>query len=265
MALKADTSRASGLLLLHAFPLDDSMWAPQVEEFASWTTVLAPEFPGFGGAEPPVAPSMDSAADIAAEEVREAGLQRVVVCGLSMGGYVALAFWRRHPDLVAGMVFANTRATADDDAGREARRVLARRLREEGQAFLANDPPPLLSDTASGELLTFVKNTIASQPAEAIAGAAEAMADRPDSTADLAGITVPTLVITGSADTLIPPDATRQLADGLPNTRFEVIDRAGHLSNLEAPHEFNRLLRDHLVRCNVIIEGLPAGVRTGPA
>jgi len=255
---------AEGLLLLHAFPLDHTMWDPQVKAFERVLPVVTPDFPGFGGSPIVESPTIDMAADFAAEALRAANVDRAVVCGLSMGGYVALSFWRRHREMVAGLVFANTRAAADDEAGRERRLALAARLRSEGQQFLASDPPALLSSNAPGELTTWVKNCISMQPAEAIAGASEAMANRPDSTPDLAGISVPTLVITSAEDTLIPPDLTRAMAEATPNARFEIIERAGHLSNMEAPERFNELLREHLVRVGFVKEHMPHGVRTGP-
>jgi 3-oxoadipate enol-lactonase len=212
-----------GLLLLHGFPLDASMWQPQVQAFAGQVSVVAPSFPGFGGTSPLGGVlSMDAAADAAADAVRSAGLQRVVVCGLSMGGYVALAYWRHHRDQVMGLVLANTRAGADDEAGQERRRALASRLESEGNEFLADGPPPLLSDRAPGDLWDRVKDLIRAQPAEAIAAASRGMADRPDSTGDLAT-----------------------------DARLEIIDGAGHLSSLEAADEFNRILREHLVRCGL--------------
>ncbi len=236
-----------GLLLLHAFPLDASMWEPQVSALQGDVATVVPNFPGFGGA-PAAGPvmAMDAAADLAAAKLTDAGLDRAVVVGLSMGGYVALAFWRRHRDRVAGLVFANTKAGADDDAGRDRRRALAERLRAEGNGFLVENPPPLLSAEASPELWERVREIIRAQPAEAIAAASLGMAERPDSTGDIAGIDVPTLVVTSSGDTLIPPDATTPMAGLIPGARLEVIDGAGHLSNLEAPDEFNRLLRDAL-------------------
>jgi pimeloyl-ACP methyl ester carboxylesterase len=237
----------TGLLLLHGWPMDASMWDEQVRELGSATTVVAPNMPGFGGT--PAAGdvmTMDVGADTAAEALRSAGVDRAIVCGLSMGGYVALALWRRHRDLVSGFVFANTRAGADDDAGKERRRALAERLRAEGNRFLVESPPPLLSAEARPELWDRVKSVTAAQPAEAIAAAALGMAERPDSTADLPGIDVPTLVITSSGDTLIPPEATSPMADQIPGARLEVIEGAGHLSNLEAPQEFARLLREQV-------------------
>jgi 3-oxoadipate enol-lactonase len=240
---------ADALLLLHAFPLDASMWAPQVEGLGDRARVLAPNFPGFGG-EPSAGEVlvMDAAADRGEKALRVAGVDRAVVCGLSMGGYAALAFWRRHRDLVSGLVLANTRAGADDDAGKERRRALAARLRTEGNV-LADSPPPLLSERAPGWLWDRVKEIVRAQPAEAIAAASLGMAERPDSTTDLATIDVPTLVITSTGDALIPPDATTPMADQIPGARLAVIEGAGHLSNLEAADEFNRLLDEHLDRC----------------
>jgi len=243
-----------GLLLLHAFPVDASMWSAQVDDLGRSAMVVAPNFPGFGGA--PLAGSvmtMDQAADTAAEACAAAGIDRAVVCGLSMGGYVALALWRRHRGLVTGLALANTRAGADDDAAKDRRRGLADRLRAEGNGFIADDPPPLLSADAPTELWQRVKDMIRIQPPEAIAAASIGMADRPDSTGDLAGIDVPTLVITSTGDTLIPPAATSPMAQQIPGARLEVIDGAGHLSNLEAPAAFNRLLREHLAACGFLL------------
>lgn len=242
-----------GLLLIHAFPLDSTMWQPQIDDLGSSVTIVAPNAPGFGGAASSGSVmTMDAMADVSAKAVREAGLDRVVVCGLSMGGYAALAFVRNHPELVSGLVLANTRAGADDDAGKQRRADLAARLRNEGSDFLVESPPPLLSAAAGDELLASVKATIAAQPAESIAAAALGMAERRDATEDLASIDVPTLVITSSADQLIPPAATKETADAIPAATFETIDGAGHLSNLEAPGAFNALLRQHLVRCGLL-------------
>jgi pimeloyl-ACP methyl ester carboxylesterase len=242
-----------GLLLLHAFPLDASMWEAQVTALGDDPTVVAPNFPGFGGA--PLSGDvlhMDAAADLAFDAVRSAGLQRVVVCGLSMGGYAALAYWRRHREGVIGLLLANTRAGADDDAGKERRRALADRLEAEGNEFLADSPPPLLSESAPPDLWERVKGIIRAQPAPAIAAASRGMAERPDSTSDLATIDVPTVVVTSTGDTLIPPEASTPMADHISEAKLEVIGEAGHLSNLEAPDEFNRILREHLARCGVL-------------
>ncbi len=241
-----------GLLLIHAFPLDAGMWEPQLAAFAVGTPVVAPHLPGFGGSEPAGdVMTMAAAARRLLEALDQAGLRRAVVCGVSMGGYVALELWRQAPERFAGLVLANTRAGADTDEGAAARRALAERLRAEGNAFLVESPPPLLSDGASDDLRAWVRELISHQPAEAIAAAALGMAERPDSTGDLAGIGVPTAVVTSSGDTLIPPEASSPMADQIPGASLSIIEGAGHLSNLDAPDEFNRLLEQHLERCGV--------------
>jgi pimeloyl-ACP methyl ester carboxylesterase len=244
---------ADGLLLLHAFPLDASMWAPQVDALAGDVKVVAPHLPGFGGSSPAgPALTMDAAADAAVDALDADDVDRAVVCGLSMGGYVALAMWRRHPTRIRGLILANTRAGADDEAGRERRLALAARLRSEGNTFLVESPPPLLSADARPDLWDRVKGIIAAQPAEAIAAASAGMAERPDSTPNLPGIGVPTLVVTSTNDTLIPPEATTPMADQIPGAALEVIEGAGHLSNLEAPAAFTDLLRGHLRRAGLL-------------
>ena len=242
-----------GLLLLHAFPLDARMWEPQIEALATQVPVAAPNAPGFGGSLlSGQVTTMDDVADRAAEAMDAAGLERAVVCGLSMGGYAALAFWRRHRVRVAGLILANTRAGADDGEGRERRRTLAERLRSEGHGFLVESPPPLLSDGAPDELWAWIKGNIAEQPPEAIAAASLGMAERPDSTGDLGTIDVPTLVVTSTGDTLIPAAATEPMASQISGARLEVVAGAGHLTNLETPEAFNRLLHEHLSCCDVL-------------
>ena len=244
---------SDGLLLIHGFPLDATQWEPQEASLRDRVTTVAPHLPGFGGTAPAgEVMTMSVAAARCIEALDAAGMDRAVVCGLSMGGYVALELWRAHRDRVAGFLLANTRATPDDQAGRERRRALAARLRAEGSEFLVREPGPLLSDQADEEQWERVRTIIAAQSPDAIAAAALGMAERPDSTPDLAGIDVPTLVVTSTGDTLIPPDQTAPLADAIPGAAFESIDGAGHLSNLEAPGEFTLILERHLTLCGLL-------------
>ncbi|MPZ99027.1 MAG: alpha/beta fold hydrolase [Dehalococcoidia bacterium] len=242
-----------GLLLLHAFPLDDDMWAPQQAELSAEVAIVTPGLPGHGPAMAGDAiTTMADAADQAEFALRGTGIDRVVVCGLSMGGYVALEFWKRHRDLVAGLILANTRAGADNEEARKRRNDLADRLNREGIGFLADAPPPLLSDRAPEELTERVRALIRRQNPQAVAAASRGMGQRSDFTADLGQIDVPTLVITSTGDTLIPADATKEMGAHIPNARIEVIEGAGHLSNLEAPDRFNALVREHLERCGAL-------------
>ncbi len=243
---------SNGLLLVHAFPLDARMWRPQLDALEASVTVSAPDLPGFGGT--PAAGdvmTMGAAAERCADALDVAGIESAVVCGLSMGGYVAFELWRRVRGRVAGLVLANTRAGADSLEGAAGRRALAERLRAEGSGFFVESPPPLLSEGATEETRQLVRRLIADQPAASIAAAAIGMAERADSTDDLATIDVPTLVITSTGDTLIPSDASAPMAEQIPEAELGVIEGAGHLSNLEAPERFNDLLERHLERCGL--------------
>ncbi len=240
-----------GLLLLHAFPVDARMWRPQLEALDG-VPIAAPNHPGFGGSGPvPDVMTMELAATNAVRALDETGIDRAVVCGLSMGGYVALELWRRSRDRVAGFVFADTRAGADTEEGAANRRALAARLLAEGKDFFADGPPGLLGENASAETRIFVRSIIADQPAEAIAAASLGMAARPDSNPELPGIDVPTLVISGTLDTLIPTPVTAEMAERIPSARLELLEGAGHLSNLERPEDFTRLLSEHLERAGL--------------
>jgi pimeloyl-ACP methyl ester carboxylesterase len=243
---------SDGLLLIHAFPLDAGMWDEQVARFGADVSVAAPHLPGFGGtAGAGETMTMAAAADHCREAMDAAGMERAVVCGLSMGGYVALELWRRSPERLSGLILANTRAEADSLEGAAGRRKLAARLREEGTGFLVEAPPPLLSAGAPEGRWAVVRSMIAAQPAGSIAAAALGMAERPDSTGDLPRIDVPTLVITSDADALIPADVSAAMAAKIPGADFAVIPGAGHLSNLEAPADFDDLVSAHLRRCSL--------------
>ncbi len=239
-----------GLLLIHAWPLDARMWDAQ-RESVGHVPLVAPHLPGFGGTEPAGdVLTMRAATDRLLAELDAAGLERAVVCGLSLGGYVAFEVWRTAPDRVAGLVLANTRAVADAPEGAEGRRALAARLRSDGNV-LVDEPPPLLAEDASEDLWARVRGWIADQPAEAIAAAALGMAERPDSTPDLATIDVPTLVITSTADRLIPAAVTAEMAGQIPGARLQTIEGAGHLSNVEAAEAFAEALQEHLELCGI--------------
>lgn len=232
----------TGLLLIHAFPLDARLWEPQLASLGARLPIVAPHLPGFGATDGPDVLTMGAAADRCLGALDEAGVDTAVVCGLSMGGYVAFELWRAARPRVAGLILANTKAEADQPEAATKRRELAERLRTEGHGFLVDEPPPLLREDAPAELRERVRAWIAEQTPTAIAAASLGMAERPDSVQDLAAIDVPTLVITGSEDRLIPPDVTAGIADGVAGAELVRIEGAGHLSNLEAPAAFDAAL-----------------------
>ena len=241
-----------GLLLIHAWPTDSRIWERQADELAGRVPVIAPDPPGFGDSERAAdVMTMAASAERCLGELDRAGIDRAVVCGLSIGGYVAFELWRRAPDRIAGFVLANTRAVGDSEEAAANRRRLADRLLAEGSEFFVADPPPLLSENAPEDLRARLRGIIADQPAESIAAALLGMAERPDSTPDLPGIAVPTLVITSDLDALVPSEASLAMAALIPNASSSILRGAGHLTNLEAPKEFTELLGNHLADCGL--------------
>jgi 3-oxoadipate enol-lactonase len=239
------------VLLVHAFPLHAGMWEPQIQSLGRFR-VIAPDLKGFGGSGAPEDPadySMDGYADDLKALLEELGLQHAVVVGLSMGGYIALAFVRRYPESVAALVLADSRAEADAGESKDKRTAQQRQVRDTGTGGLI--------DTLAGALLSpdtmekkpeIVQHTkrLMDNPAQGFIGALEAMKNRPDSTDSLVRIDVPTLVIVGENDTVTPPEASRKIHEHVRGSRLVVIPHAGHLSNLEAPKEFNQALEDFL-------------------
>jgi pimeloyl-ACP methyl ester carboxylesterase len=248
----ATSGAGTPLVLLHAFPLDGRMWAPQVEALAGTYQVIVPDLRGFGAARDQAVEEagMDLLADDLRRLLDDRELDRVVLGGLSLGGYVALAFMRRHADRVSGLALLDTKATADGDQAREDRLKMADRALAEGTGFVPEVMlPKLLGQTSREhrpEVVEKVATLIREQPPQAIAGAQRGMAARAATTDVLATIAVPTLVITGEEDAVTGPEVGRELAAGIPGARFLLVEEAGHLSNLEQPEIVNEALLDFL-------------------
>ena len=240
-----DTTEGPLLVLLHAFPLDRQMWEPQLHALAPRARVLAVDLPGFGGSSPgPVPFTVDSAADSVADFLTGCGIGGpVVIGGLSMGGYVAMAFARRHPTRLAGLILADTRGEPDDDAARQTREKTIALVREKGAAGLIEQMlPKLLCDETRANrpaVVDAVRSIALRQPAETLVNAIAALRDRPDAMPGLDGVTVPTLILVGQHDTITPPLAASAMAARVFGSEVVTIPEAGHLSNLENPAAFN--------------------------
>jgi 3-oxoadipate enol-lactonase len=238
------------LLLVHGWPVDRTMWAGQLGGLGAYARVLAPDLRGFGGStvHPPY--TIDQYADDLVAFLDALGLARAVVCGLSMGGYVAFAMLRRHRDRVRALVLADTRATADTDEARENRRRQIALIEQEGMSALADRQlQPMIGRTTlerQPELAESVRRMMASVSPDGAIGALRAMADRPDSTPLLATIDAPTLVVGGAEDGITPPGVLRAMAEQIPGSRVEIVEQAGHLSPLERPAAFNHVVSEFL-------------------
>jgi len=240
------------LVLIHAFPLSADMWRPQFEPLPDGWRFIAPDLRGFGGEtpDPGAAPTVDDfAADIEALlDVLE--IERAMIGGISMGGYVTFALYRRAPERFTRMLLADTRSQADTPDGRRARRAMSELVRAKGPEAVASQMiPKLLGETTRRdrpEVEAEVRRLILTNQTAGIDGGINAMMTRPDSTPDLARISVPALLIVGEEDTLTPVADSEALHDAIERSHLVVLPGAGHLPNLEVPEEFSRALGNFL-------------------
>jgi pimeloyl-ACP methyl ester carboxylesterase len=242
------------LVLLHAFPLSADMWRPQLDDPPEGWRCIAPDLRGFGGSagdaagSPPV--TMDDYAADVEGLLNELEIERAVIGGVSMGGYVTFALFRQAPERFSGFVLADTRASADTPEGRQARRALSAVVNKDGASGVADQMvPKLLGETTRRERPAVereVRRLISQNSVPAIDGAIHALMGRPDSTPDLARISTPTLVIVGEEDVVTPPSDSELLQRSISRSRLVLLPRTGHLSNVEAPDDFSRALSDFL-------------------
>lgn len=240
------------LVFLHAFPLNHSMWQAQIDEFSRDFQVFAPDARGFGETTGFVdEPAIETLASDLAELLDFLGIDdRIILCGLSMGGYTALAFARMFPSRLRALILCDTRADADSDEAKTARDEMMVFARENGARQVAQKmSTKLLGETTRREQLQIaeqVEEMASTNTGEALAKAISALRNRPDSTNFLSSIHVPTLVVGGEEDVVSPPDVMREMANQIPDARYVSIEGAGHLSNLEAPEKFNAVLKEFL-------------------
>jgi pimeloyl-ACP methyl ester carboxylesterase len=232
------------VLLLHAFPLSSSMWEPQFRALSGRFRVLAPDYRGLGRSRPaPEASTMEAIAGDVLTLLRMLGVRRASVAGCSMGGYVAFELFRRSPGLVQALALCNTRPTADTAEGRAGRETFARNALEKGLPFVEQEfLPKLLRPVPEPRALDRVKEILAEGTPEGVAAAQRGMALRRDSVPTLSRIEVPTLVVAGDQDQLIPLAEAQTMQAGVKGARLLVVPGAGHLPNIEASEVFNQAL-----------------------
>jgi YbgC/YbaW family acyl-CoA thioester hydrolase len=238
------------VLFVHGFPLDRTMWRPVASGLTGWHRVL-PDLRGLGLSEGPEdGYAMSTYADDLAALLDILRIPQAVVCGLSMGGYVAFEVIRRHPARVRALVLSNTRAAPDDAEGRARRDAMIARIRRDGPGFLADEMLPRLvgPDTVRTmpDVVRQVRAMVTGQSTSGLVGALTAMRDRPDSRPLLGSIAIPTLVVHGSDDQMIPLAEARAMAEAIPDAHFAVIPAAGHLAPVEQAVNTGRVIREFL-------------------
>lgn len=228
------------LLLIHGYPLDHSIWEHQVAQLDGWMRV-APDLRGMGQSDAPdLGYSMATYAEDLLALLTALGIEKAVLCGLSMGGYIAFEMLRIAPHRVRGLILMDTRADADTPEGRKGRDAAAHQAREGGATaiaaamlskMLARTPAP-----APPELTERVRRMMAATPVSGILGALGALKERPDSQPLLPTLDrVPTLVVVGEDDQITPVPGARAMAAAVPGGRLVVVAGAGHLTPLEQP------------------------------
>jgi 3-oxoadipate enol-lactonase len=245
------TGKGPAVVFLHAFPLGLFMWEAQAAALEATHTVVRFDDRGFG--DTPASDgllTMERIADDAAALMDHLEISQAVVGGCSMGGYATLAFARRHPDRLKGLVLQDTKASADTDEARRNRALLADKIRKEGALAVAEAfMPKLLGPTSQGEqpaLVERIREAILRTSPQGMIDALAGLAARADSTPSLREVRVPTLVICGEEDTITPVADSEILHHGIAGSRLVVLAQAGHLSSLEKPAAYNEALASFL-------------------
>jgi len=237
--------------LLHGFPLDARMWEAQLQALSdAGYHAIAPDLRGFGQSKSDSAFTIESLADDAHALLGAIRAIPCVLVGLSMGGYVALAYVKKYPADLRALVLIDTKAEADTTDGKAARDKMIDLVRKDGAKAVADQMMPrmLAKDAAAQrpQAAQALRRIMENCPPKTIEHALAAMRDRPDRSGELASTKVPTLVIVGESDAITPPDVAETMARRIPSAHLVTIRGAGHMSPMEQPEQVNRALKAFL-------------------
>lgn len=237
------------VVFVHGFPLDRRMWSRQLEVVArAGHRAIAVDLAGFGSSDGERSSVEDHASDVL-ETMQELRIDRAVIVGLSMGGYVAMAMSRRAPERIAALVLADTKSTPDTEAARAKRgQAIVTALTQGVEAVLVASLPALVADDASSELRERLRAIAREQSPTGVIATIAALRDRPDATEGLAALDLPVTVIVGSKDVTTTPGDARAMCARMRRATLVEIEGAGHLSNLERPEAFDAALIDAIRR-----------------
>jgi 3-oxoadipate enol-lactonase len=246
-----DLGTGDPVVLIHGYPFNRTMWSGQVAALSDSYRVVAPDLRGFGESDSSEGPAtMNQMAQDVARLLDHLEIQQAVIGGLSMGGYVALAFYKQFASRVRALVLADTRAQADTEEAKQTRAQQAEKALAEGMAGIADAmlPKLLTPDTVSKrpEVVKRVRDMMLKTKPEGAASALLGMANRDDQTQLLSGISAPTLILVGAEDALTPAADSEKMHQAIAGSRLLVLENAGHVSNLERTEQFNEALMDFL-------------------
>lgn len=245
------------VIFLHGFPFNSSMWQPQTEAFENRYNIFTPDLRGhLNGPTGPGPWMIEHFVDDIKALINQNDLKRVIICGLSMGGYVALNFAQKYPEYLAGLVLCDTQAGADTNDIKDKRYAFVQRIQKEGLLGFAQEfSRNALSETTLLEKPEIQKKVIAmicNNIPTNMAMVAGALASRRDCTLYLNKISCPTLVLVGAEDKVTGVDVNMNLSGEIMNSDFKIIESAGHLSNMEQPETFNRYLDEFILQKIVV-------------
>ncbi len=240
--------RGDPVLFIHGFPLSRELWRPMIEPMSDRFTLIMPDLRGMGDSEATCDASMADYSDDLAALLEVIGEKRpAAVVGLSMGGYVAFEFYRRHRDRVRALVLADTRAEADTPESAKTRLETAEKVMREGSGVVADAmAAKLFARSASPALVEEWRAIMTATKPMGVAAALKAMASRPDSTPTLKDIVVPTLIVVGEEDAITPPPLSRAMHAGIAGSRIRMIPECGHMPPVERPDAFSRAVGELL-------------------
>jgi pimeloyl-ACP methyl ester carboxylesterase len=247
----AGTPAKAPVVFLHGFPLDSRMWEAQLPALSSsGRRVLAPDLRGFGRSRSDSPFTIESLADDVHALLGAVGAIPLVLVGLSMGGYVALAYAKKYASDLRGLVLVDTKAEADTADGKAGRNKMIELVRKDGSKAVADQmmPKMLAKDAADQrpQVAQNLRRIMEACPPRTIEHALAALRDRPDRSGELASIRVPTLVIVGESDAITPPPVAEAMVNKIPGAQLVVIHGAGHMSPMEQPEQVNRAMREFL-------------------
>ena len=243
----SDQGTGLPIVFLHAFPMNRTMWAAQKNALSSQFRIITIDLRGHGESDAPLGRyTLDQSADDVSALLDHLAIPQAVFAGLSMGGYILLAFYRKYADRVKGLILADTRAQADTVEGKDGRFQMAQTAYTNGPSAIADLMiPKILSPVTiqtKPDLVQQVRAMIEGNQISGITGDLMAMAERPDSVPLLAQITCPTQIIVGELDQGTPPSDAKLMAEKIPGARLAIIPNAAHMTNLERPDAFNQIV-----------------------
>jgi len=239
------------LIFLHGYPFDKSSWNGQLDALQLVTRVIAYDIRGFGGSiDEDTAMSIDLFADDLIRFMDALHIERAIVCGLSMGGYIALNAQKRFPERFTGLILCDTQCNADSPEGKANRYraiegIKSKGVTEFGEAFVKKVFAPASLESKK-DVVEKVRQVVLANSAPIMMAGLVALAERTESCSTLVNISVPTLFLCGADDAITPTAQSQFMHDKVTGSVLRIIENAGHVSNLEQPETFNFYIRDFL-------------------